>query len=1048
MTSRTWLPLASLALLTAGLASRPTPAPKPEAKIEFNRDIRPILGKCSSCHGPSTGDGFAGLRLDTFERATKTLPNGERAIVPGHPEQSELVRRIRLDGPGQMPPPDSHKTLSDDEKQALEDWIKQGAEFKEHWGWVKPVKAPLPLVKDTKWPRNEIDRFVLARLEGAGLHPSPEADKATLLRRVALDLTGLPPTPEELAAFLRDKSPNAYEKQVDRLLASPRYGERMAMDWMDYARYADSNGYQADYERYQYRWRDWVIAAFNKNMPYDEFTIEQLAGDLLPNATFDQKLATGFNRNHRINTEGGVIAEEWRVENVIDRVETTSETWLGLTAGCARCHDHKYDPISQKEFYSLFAYFNNVPESGTGEERPVNHPPLMRAPYPEQRTELARLMALVQKQQAVVDQRIAGSVEQAASWKGAAHPPAPVRESLVARYVLGAHSKVAAGQAPEPKSEGPVADDLGRSTGAVVTKPDAYLDLGQVGEFDSKDAFSYGAWIYPEDGNGAAIARMDSPNDFRGWDLFFAAGQPMVHLIDKWPDDALKVTSKTKIPLKQWSHVFVTVDGSRKPDGVKIYIDGKPVEKEVERDALKGTIRTTVPLTVGRRTGANMFSGRVDDLAIYSRALKPEEVARLADVRPAARLLAIPAKDRTPEQQKLVARAWLEETDPAFRKQVAELATSEERRKKVDSEITTVMVMEEMPTPRDCFVLIRGQYDQHGDKVTASVPAFLPPLPKGAPDNRLGLAEWIVSKDNPLTARVAVNRMWARCFGTGIVETSEDFGTRASFPTHPELLDTLAVDFMESGWDLKAMWKKIVTSAAYRQSSAVTPELLEADPKNLLVSRGPRHRLPGEVLRDQALFVSGLLVEKLGGPSVRPYQPKGIWDETNVYGNLRNYMPDKGDGLYRRSLYTIWKRTAAPPNMLLFDVPSRETCRVRRAITDTPLQALAMMNDPTYVEASRVLAQRVMKLGSTPRERLAKAFELALCRPPTDKELSILESGFAKRLAKYRADPAAAKELLAEGDAPIDPSVEPAVLAAYTIATSTILNLDETVTKE
>lgn len=1048
MTSRVLLPLAGLALLTAGLASRPTPAPKPDAKIEFNRDIRPILGKCSQCHGPSTGDGFAGLRLDTFERATKALPNGDRAIVPGHPEQSELVRRIHLDGPGQMPPPESHKTLSDDEKRLLEAWIRQGAEFKEHWGFVKPVKPPLPLVQDTKWPRSPIDRFVLARLEAEGLRPSPEADRATLLRRVSLDLTGLPPTPAELDAFLKDRSPNAYERQVDRLLASPRYGERMAMDWMDYARYADSNGYQADYERYQYRWRDWVIDAFNQNMPYDEFTVEQLAGDLLPNATFEQKLATGFNRNHRINTEGGVIAEEWRVEAVIDRVETTSQTWLGLTTGCARCHDHKYDPISQKAFYGLFAYFNNVPETGTGEERPVNHPPLMRAPYPEQRAELERLAKLGDKQQAAVDQRIAGSVEQAASWKGVPNPPAVVREGLVARYTLSSHPTAAEGNVPTPKAEGPVADDLGRSTGAVVTKADAFLDLGNAGDFGSEDAFSFGAWIYPEDGNGAAIARMDSPKDFRGWDLFFDGGRPMVHLIDKWPENALKVISKTAIPLKKWSHVFVTVDGSRKPDGVKLYIDGKGVEKDVERDGLKGSIRTSVPLTVGRRTGANMFSGKIDDLAIYGRALKPEEVARVADVHPATRLLSLPAASRTPEQQRLVARMWLEETDPAFRKQVAELASTQELRKKLDSEITSVMIMEEMPTPRECFVLIRGQYDQHGEKVDAGIPSFLPPLPAGQPNNRLGFARWIVSPENPLTARVTANRLWERCFGRGIVETSEDFGTRASFPSHPELLDFLAVELIESGWDLKAMWKRLVTSATYRQSSAVNPKLLEADPANVLLSRGPRHRLPGEVLRDQALYVSGLLVEKRGGPSARPYMPQGIWDETNVYGNLRNYMADKGDGLYRRSLYTIWKRTAAPPNMLLFDVPSRETCRVRRAITNTPLQALAMMNDPTYVEAARVLAQRVLKLGRTPRERLARAFAIAVCRPPSEQELTILADGFAKRLSKYRADPEAARALLAEGTAPIDTSVEPAVLAAYTIATSTILNLDETVTKE
>ncbi len=1034
--------------LTLGLAGGPLPEGRKAEPIEYNRDIRPILSKCLGCHGPASGTGTAGLRVDAFDTATRVLPSGRRAIVPGHPEQSEMIRRIRLQGPDVMPPPDSHKTLSAEEKDALEQWIREGAVYKPHWAFALPSKPELPPVRDTKWVRNAIDRFILARLEHNGLRPEPEADRSTLLRRVTLDLTGLPPTPAELEAFLADASPTAYERVVDRLLASPRYGERMAMDWMDIARYADSNGYQADFERFQYRWRDWVIDAFNSNMPYDEFTVEQIAGDLLPNATFDQKLATGFGRNHRINTEGGVIIEEWRVETVIDRVETVSAAWLGITPGCARCHDHKYDPISQKDFYSLFAYFNNITETGSGEERPVNHPPVMRAPYPEQSTRLAALEAREAQQRTLVEARVRGSLAAARAWAGPPAAPGASIQGLEARYNLSATPTIAAGTPPEPKAFGPVASDLGRSTGAVTTKGDAYLDLGQVGDVDADDAFSYGAWIYPEDGNGAAIAKMDAGKDFRGWDLFFDGGRPIVHLIDKWPTNALKVLAKKPIPLKQWSHVFVTVDGSRKPAGVKLYVDGKAVEHDTEVNALKGSLRTPVPLTVGRRTGANMFSGKVDDLVVVRRTLTAAEVARLANVHPATRLLAIPAEKRSPEQDALVARFWLQESDPAFKKQEQMLAVTSAARMKLDGEITTVMIMEEMPKPRDAFVLLRGQYDKHGEQVSAGVPAFLPPMPEGQPNNRLGFARWVVSPANPLTARVTVNRLWERFFGVGIVATSDDMGTRTEYPSHPELLDYLAVDFVQGKWDLKRAIRQIVTSATYRQRSDISTDKRERDPENRLLARGPRYRLTGEVIRDQALFVSGLLVNKIGGPSVRPYQPKGIWDETNFYGNLRNYENDKGDGLYRRSLYTIWKRTAAPPNMLLFDVPSRETCRVRRARTDTPLQALVLLNDPTYIEAARVLAQKVMLAYKTPRERLTEAFVRVLARKPSAAELGLLERSVAKRVAQYKKDPKSALALVSVGAAPLDARCSVPELAAYTLAASTLLNLDETINKD
>jgi hypothetical protein len=1024
---------------------------KPAEKLDYNRDIRPILAeKCFTCHGHDPKNLQAGLRLNQRETAIGKLASGHRAIVPGNPQASELVKRIYSDAMSRMPPASSQKVLSEAEKQTLKRWIAQGAEYKPHWAFVKPVRPPLPAVKLKSWPRNSIDYFILARLEREGWKPSPEADRTTLIRRVSLDLTGLPPTPAEVDAFLKDKSPNAYEKVVDRLLASPRYGEQMAQSWLDGARYADSNGYQADYERFQWRWRDWVIDAFNRNMPFDQFTIEQIAGDMLPNATLDQKIATGFNRNHRINTEGGVIPEEWRVETVIDRVETTSAVWLGLTMGCARCHEHKYDPISHEEFYKFYAYFNNVPETGTGVEQPVNHPPLVKAPTPEQQQQLAARNSSRDKADAALSQRLTANADKAAQWmladvQGEKGTPS---EGLIARYHLGTDSSVVAGTAPQPKIVGTVTNDASR-IGTVVTDGNSFVDLGDVGDFDTKDTFSYGAWVNPAKGEGSPLSRMDTKSDYRGWDIFLAGGRPAIHIINKWPSNALKIVSKEMIPNDQWTHILVTYDGSAKPEGMHLYLNGKPVAFDVEVSALTDTIRTPVTAKVGTRTGADGFVGKVSDVLLYKRVLSAEEVRQVANADPARTLLSIPAAQRTDAQKQEIVRLWSAQNDPEYGKLVAERDKAAQEAMALDSQVTTVMVMEEMPKPRDCYVLVRGQYDKHGDPVTAGLPAAFPPLPPGAPNNRLGLARWIASPDNPLTARVAVNRFWEKFFGVGIVSTSEDFGTRAEFPSHPELLDWLATEFIRRHWDMKALQKEIVMSATYRQSSKVTPQLTRLDPENRLLARGPRFRLTAEAIRDQALAASGLLVEKIGGPSVRPYQPDGIWDELNVYGNLRNYQHDKGEGLYRRSLYTIWKRTAAPPLMTLFDAPGRETCRVRRARTNTPLQALALLNDVTYVEAARVLAQRMLtEGGSTPQARIAYAYRRALGRRPTPTETHILVAGLQRRLAKYRADPDAAMKLVSVGDTPRDPQLDVPELAAYTLTASILLNLDETITKE
>jgi len=1039
-------------LLAAGVWSIPGKAvkPAPAKKIEYNRDIRQIITKCFTCHGHDSKALMAGLRLDQRDTATEKLPSGEFAIVPGHPEKSELVARIYAKDGMQMPPKSSNKFLNDEERVLLKQWILEGAEYKQHWAWVAPVRPSVPKVKQAAWPKNPIDNFILAKMAEKGLKPSPQADKRTLIRRATLDLLGIPPTPADVNAFLADKSPRAYEKVVDRLLASPRYGERMAMDWMDYARYADSNGYQADYERFQWRWRDWIIDAYNKNMPYDQFTVEQLAGDLLPNPTLDQKIATGFNRNHRINTEGGVIVEEWRVETVIDRVETTAATWLGLTAGCARCHDHKYDPISQKDFYSLNAFFNNIAETGSGVERPVNHPPYIKAPYPEQEKQLKELSSKLSLLTFETKRKVEANMPASMNWTPTAKPVDPsLAEGQTARFTLTDSPTVQPTFAPTPKVVGKVSFGLGRSTGSVTVNDKGYVDGGQAGDWDGNTPFSYGYWINPASGDGSTLSKMDTAKGYRGWDMFLQGGRPAPHFVNNYPNDALKVVSKTMIPIGKWSHVVVTYDGSHKPDGVKIYINGKLTGQDIETNTLKSTIHTDVSMKIGRRTGDTGVPEQVDDLVLYNRVLTQAEAAELADVHPATPFARVAPENRTKEQKLALAEFYAEANDSEYVKLEKLAKETQEAKDKLDSQITTVMIMKDLPKPRDCYILIRGAYDKHGAKVTAAVPAFLPPIPKGYPNNRLGLAKWIVSPTNPLTSRVAVNRLWERFFGVGIVPTSEDFGTRAEFPSHPELLDWLATEFIRLKWDQKALIKELVTSATYCQSSDENPEITRIDPTNRYLAHGPRFRLPAEVIRDQALAVSGLLVEKVGGPSVRPYQPDGVWDELNVYGNLRNYKHDTDSGLHRRSLYTIWKRTAAPPEMTLFDMSTRETCRVRRARTNTPLQALVLLNDVTYLESARVLANRMIREGGvSPKSRIDFAYESVLSRPASAQEARILESSLQRRLAHFRQNPSAAKKLISDGDAKNAPGVNPSELAAYTVLASTILNLDETLSKE
>ena len=1031
----------------------------PSQPVDYNRDIRPILSNyCYACHGPDGEQRKADLRLDRKEDALGELPSGERAVVPGDLKHSALIARVTsTDEDQMMPPKEVGKRLSADQVAILRRWVEQGAAWKPHWSFIAPHRPELPAIGNKNWARNSIDYFILARLEKEGLSPSREADRTTLIRRVTFDLTGLPPSPAEVDAFLADKSPEAYERVVERLLASPRYGERMAIDWLDAARYADTHGFHIDSHRDMWRWRDWVIGAFNSNLPFDRFTVEQLAGDLLPHATEQQKIATGFNRNHMINFEGGAIAEEYQNAYIVDRVNTTATVWLGLTIGCAQCHDHKFDPVTQKEFYGLYAFFNNVPENGL-DGRTGNAVPLIKAPLPQQETELVERRDKVSKLEEKMEARVAEAEDAFAAWAHNAQPRsnASLPPGLAAYYKLDelAGSKVldSAGQQPGGRVEGGAAYTAGKYGSALRFANEAYAELGDALTLDHVDKFSYGAWIQPTAATqqAAILARVDDQLTFRGCDLYTVDGKIYVNLVHQWPINAIRVRTKKAVELNKWSHVFATYDGSGKAAGVKVYIHGAPAELEITHDSLSGTIVTDKPLRLGRRHYQSFYRGLIDEVRIYRRELSAAEVATVAALDPLEEILAVPLEKRTLAQRDALRKHFLENVDPQSKVIAVDLAKARKALTDLVAAIPTTMIMREMDRPRDTFLLMRGQYDKLGEKVQPGTPASLPRLPQGAPHNRLGLAQWLVDPTHPLTSRVMVNRYWQMYFGNGIVKSAEDFGAQGEWPSHPELLDWLATELSGNGWNVKALQRLIVTSATYRQASAVTPRLVEKDPENRLFARGPRVRLYGEFIRDQALTISGLLNPQIGGPSVFPYQAPGIWEEMAFGGeySAQSYTPSKGKDLYRRSMYTFWKRTVPPVTLSTFDAPDREVCAVRRQRTNTPLQALILMNDETYIEASRKLAERLMSDSAASAEsRIAKAFTLATARAPSDKETAILRAQFDEQLAVFRKDTQAAVKLLSVGEAPRDGKHDPAELAAWTTVVSTILNLDETVTK-
>ncbi len=1036
------------------------PAAEP-GHVDFNFQVRPLLSdRCFKCHGPDEKARKKKLRLDQRDGIFKTLDDDYFVVKPGDTKRSDLVYRItttNLDD--QMPPVDSQLKLSAAEKDLLVQWVSQGAEFKPHWSLIPVGKVSPPQPENKNWMRNPIDAFVLAKLDAEKLSPAPEAPREVLLRRLAFDLTGLPPTVAELDAFLADISTNAYEHVVDRYLSSPAYGERMTQDWLDLARFADTYGYQQDAERDMSPWRDWVIKSFNENLPYDQFLTWQLAGDLLPNATRDQRLATAFNRLHRQTDEGGSIDEEFRAEYAVDRVSTVGTAMLGFTIGCARCHDHKYDPIKQRDYYSLSAFFNNIDESGLYSyfTRATPTPTLLL--WPENKAAeavaLSNKIATVEKQMQAI-RRGAGEPFQA--WlrsDGKISTPKPT-----AHFAFDA---VVSNTTPDSLStnmarleDGPMlvaAPEIGAMNNfALQFSGDNQAVIKGVGNFTRADPFSFSLWLKPTEHQDRAVvlhhSRAWSDSGSRGYELVLDHGKPFFGLIHFWPGNAIAVRAKQALPTNEWSQIVVTYDGSSRAAGIQLYLNGVPLETEVVRDNLYKDIAHRrewgdmevgkINLTLaGRFRDSGFRNGLIDDLQVFDVALtSPEVLGGAGSHLPADVAHGVARPTNAQQFDYFLARQY----EP-YQTAQAELKKLRAQENALFNDIPEIMTMQEMPQPRPTFVLKRGSYDAPGDPVERDTPSSILSFPTNAPRNRLGFAEWMVDRQNPLTARVVVNRIWKMHFGRGIVATPDDFGSQGKLPTHPELLEWLAGWFMDNGWDVKALHRLIVNSATYQQSSQASRELVERDPFNLLLARGPQQRLQAEQIRDSALAVSGLLNRAIGGPSVKPYQPAGLWEAA---GTGAKYTQDTGGKLYRRSLYTFVKRTAPPPSLLTFDATSREVCTAKRENTTTPLQALVLMNDPQFVEAARVLGQRLLKtFPGDENAQIREAFRELTGRLPDEKETAILRQLFVEQKDFYTKETGEADKLLATGESKWDETLPRADFAATTMLVNAIMNFDE-----
>ena len=987
-------------------------------KVDFRREVRPILSdSCFHCHGPDKETRMGGLRLDVKSEAFSPRKNGA-PIVAGNAAQSLILKRILHEKTAlRMPPPSSHKTLGVVQIDILKRWIDQGADWQEHWAFLPPVKQTLPAVGNPDWSTNPIDRFLFARIASSGLSPAAVADRRTLARRVALDATGLPPEPAEVEAFLKDTRPDAYERYVDHMLDSRHYGEHRARYWLDAARYADTHGLHIDNYREMWLYRDWVIEAFNKNMRFDAFTRDQIAGDLIPDHTQDQWIASGFHRNNVTTNEGGVIEDEVAAMYAKDRVDTTGTVFMGLTIGCATCHDHKFDPITQKDFYALSAFFRNTTQKPL-DGNISDTPPVIFKPTPADAPRWKTIEA-----QAITIQGQIGARADLLFSKATTNFTLP--KQLQPQWSLD-------------KIEFPAEGGLKEVPGFNQIQADL--------------PFTISMWVYypkPDD-NWTLLSQYNSQEkegkNIRGWTIDIQGRQPVLKLIgDKGEAIAARGGNAAKMTADGWYHLAFTYDGSRKKnDALELYFNGTRVahegRQESPRPLLEGSILNSEPLRIGGDGNKRSFKGgSLKDIRIYNRVLSSAEVS-LLEMLPRA-LEAKPLE---------LSRVWSATKDGSTRKLLSQLAQIERERKAILRRgATTHVMVERLDTMPEAKILFRGMYDQPRETVAADVPAILGGLGAGSPKNRTGLAQWLLKDDNPLFARVAVNRFWQEVFGTGLVKTSEDFGSQGEAPSHPELLDWLAVDFRENAWDVRRLFRLMLTSSAYRQQAIATPEKLKVDPDNRLLSRGPRFRMDAELVRDYALASSGLLVRKIGGPSVRPYQPERIWETVAMDGSdTRFYKQDFGDSLYRRSMYTFWKRSAPPPSMDIFNAPSRENCTVRRERTNTPLQALLTMNDIQFVEAARAIAQRAIELHKNNFDsQLDYLTERLITRKFETRERDIAKASYKDFLRHYDTRPDDARKLIAVGESKANPKLPIPEFAALTMLANELMNLDEVLNK-
>jgi len=1034
-------------------------------RIAFNQDIRPILAEaCFHCHGPDPGTRKAGLRLDT-EAGFFTAKEGEQTtVLKGKPEESPLyLRLISTDEEEVMPPPESHKTLKPAQIALVKAWIAQGAPWQPHWSLIKPERAPLPIVKSTAWVKTPVDHFVLSKLEELQLTPAPEAAAQALIRRVTLDLTGLPPSPELLKLYagkatLGKLSDSVYNELVDELLKTPAYGEHRARYWLDAARYADTHGLHFDKERAIWPYRDWVVKAFNRNQPFDQFTMEQIAGDLLPKPTEDQLIATGFQRCNTTTNEGGTIDEENLANYANDRVQTLGWVYMGLTTNCSQCHDHKFDPITQRDYYSMAAFFRNTTQKPKDGNVKDGLGPILIIPADKDRSRWQALPTEISAAKSKMGGIRKIAVPEFDQWLSSARPSDLDKDlpakGLVAHLPLneGVGSEVTGidGAAKTFKATAEVSwKPDGKIGPAPMMKPGGTFEIGDLGDFEKNQSFSYGAWVRAGKlgVNGGILARMDEKGQHRGWDLWQADRSFAVHIVSTWPNDALKVTTKKpSVKAGVWQHVFVTYNGSGKAQGVKIFIDGIEQELKYETNGLKGSIKTITPTRIGQRSHAQVFhEGSVQDVRIYDRMLAPAEVMTISKVGPLRDMLA--SNKRGPKQRQALFEHYLVTRHAGYQTADGLNGKLEAEMKAIETRSTITHIQEEkkdvMPMAN---ILMRGQYDKVGEAVDAAVPVALGKLPVEAPKNRLGLAQWLVSADNPLSARVTVNRFWQELFGSGLVKTSEDFGIMGSAPSHPELLDWLAVEFREGGWDVKRLIKMMVTSATYRQAAIITPEKTDKDRDNSLFSRGPRFRMDAEMIRDYALSASGTLSPKMGGPGTMPYQPENVWEVVGM--GTEKYIQDNGENLYRRTLYNFWKRMAPPASMDIFNAPSREVSCVRRDRTNTPLQALVTMNDPQFIEAARNMAQKTLTVvKGDDQAKLNVIAERLICRQFTKDEWTILAASLAELRSHYSASPSDAEALLNVGESKLDEKLSKLELAAWTMICNQLMNLDEVLNK-